>query len=335
MAVNGRAVSRLDPTGTVVITLASSLADNHAALRRLAQVLLIIGGAVLVVLAGLTYLVVLRSLRPLTEVEHTAVAIATGDLDRRVPEGNTGSEVGRLALALNGMLSQIQTAFQTTAASAAHARRAEVASALAEEQATDSEQKMHRFIGDASHELRTPLTIIRGFAELYRQSLGQSAGVDPTAVARMMSRIEGEAQRMGLLVEDLLLLARLDAQRPLEHHQVDLLHLATDALHDARMRAPGRTVEMEIIQGPSPGGRDAPRRLDRAPVAGLTRCHGSGDTTIWVGMVGAGPLLERWRCWPDRGLGGAVADPGFHLVGSTGHLCRCWLPHRRIHDRRG
>ncbi len=174
-----RAVSRLDPTGSVVITLASSLADNHAAVRRMEQVLLIIGGAVLVVLAGLTYLVVHRSLRPLTEVEHTAVAIAAGDLDRRVPEGNPGSEVGRLALALNGMLSQIQSAFQATAASAAQARRAEVASALAEEQATDSEQKMRRFIGDASHELRTPLTIIRGFAERYRQSLGQSAGWTP------------------------------------------------------------------------------------------------------------------------------------------------------------
>ena len=215
-----------------VVTTAISLVDDGAAIARLTELLLVIGVVVLVLLGGLTYLVVRRSLRPLTEVEATAAAIAAGDLDRRVPEGGPGTEVGRLSLALNGMLTQIQSAFD---ASAESARRA-----------TASEQKMRRFVGDASHELRTPLTTIRGFAELYRQG----AAADPAAVTRIMDRIEGESRRMGLLVEDLLLLARLDAQRPLERAPVDLLALASDAVHDARAVAPGRTVRMEVLDGP-------------------------------------------------------------------------------------
>ena len=102
---------------------------------------------------------------------------------------------------------------------------------------------MRRFITDASHELRTPLTTIRGFAELYRQGAARD-------VEMLMSRIESEARRMGLLVEDLLLLARMDAQRPLERRWVDLLVLATDAVHDARAIAPARSVELEVFDGP-------------------------------------------------------------------------------------
>jgi len=108
---------------------------------------------------------------------------------------------------------------------------------------------MRRFITDASHELRTPLTSIRGFAELYRQ--GAAGG--PDDVDRLMGRVEGEAARMGLLVEDLLLLARLDQQRPLRHEPVDLLGIVTDAAQDARLLAPDRTVDLDV-QG------------DRAPV---------------------------------------------------------------------
>ena len=93
---------------------------------------------------------------------------------------------------------------------------------------------MRRFITDASHELRTPLTTIRGFAELYRQGAARD-------VAMLMSRIESEASRMGLLVDDLLLLARLDVQRPLEHNRVDLLALASDAVHDAQAIDPNRS----------------------------------------------------------------------------------------------
>jgi two-component system, OmpR family, sensor kinase len=132
-------------------------------------------------------------------------------------------------LALNGMLAQIQRAVASSESSA--------------EQARTSEDRMRRFITDASHELRTPLTTIRGFAELYRQGAARD-------VELLMSRIESESRRMGLLVEDLLLLARLDAQRPLERHRVDLLALASDAVHDARSIAPKRDITMEVFDGP-------------------------------------------------------------------------------------
>src|SRR3954452_18959550 len=102
---------------------------------------------------------------------------------------------------------------------------------------------MRRFVADASHELRTPLTSIRGFAELYRQG----AVPDKTAVRRAMRRIEDEAARMGLLVEDLLMLARLDEQRPIERSPVDVLTIATDAVHDARAVATDHTVELEVL----------------------------------------------------------------------------------------
>lgn len=130
-----------------------------------------------------------RNLQPLVEIEETAAAIADGQLESRVPQGDPGTEVGQLALALNGMLAQIQ--------------RAVASSDAAAEKARTSEDRMRRFITDAaSHELRTPLTTIRGFAELYRQG---AAG----DVEMLMSRIRAESRRMGVLVEDLLLLAQL------------------------------------------------------------------------------------------------------------------------------
>jgi two-component system OmpR family sensor kinase len=111
------------------------------------------------------------------------------------------------------------------------------------DKARGSEERMRRFITDASHELRTPLTTIRGFAELYRQGAARD-------VAMLLSRIESEASRMGLLVDDLLLLARLNVQRPLEHQRVDLLALASDAVHDGRAIDPQRTISMEVLDGP-------------------------------------------------------------------------------------
>jgi two-component system OmpR family sensor kinase len=180
---------------------------------------------VLVVLAGVGYLAVRSSLRPLAKVKDTAEAIAAGDLTRRVPEHPPRTEIGQLSGALNGMLVQIESAFRTQQASEMAART--------------SEERMRRFVADASHELRTPLTSIRGFAELYRQG-----AVDD--VPRLMNRIESEAARMGLLVEDLLLLARLDAQRELVRAPVDLVALAADAVHDARALSPDRRVSLEV-----------------------------------------------------------------------------------------
>ncbi|MEV6274218.1 HAMP domain-containing sensor histidine kinase [Nocardia sp. NPDC051832] len=221
--------------GETVTTVAVPLTQNDDTINRLIRLQVMIGAVVLAVLAVLAYFVIQRSLRPLGRVENIAAAIARGDLFRRVPVRGTNTEVDRLSQSLNGMLAQIQSAFAATEASEASAR--------------ESEATMRRFVADASHELRTPLTTIRGFAELY----SQGATDDP---ARFMDRIEHEARRMGLLVEDLLMLARLDAQRPLELGPVDLLTVASDAVHNARARAaaadpdgPRRPIELEIHSG--------------------------------------------------------------------------------------
>lgn len=220
--------------GPEVILVASSLDEVDRTVSRLELDELLIGLVVLALMAGVGYWIVRRSLRPLADVEHTAAAIAAGDLSRRVPHRDPRTEVGRLALSVNGMLSQIESAFRV--------RRDSEQAALA------SEQRMRRFVTDASHELRTPLTSIRGFAELYRQG----AAGHPDDLARLMRRIEDEAARMGLLVDDLLLLARLDQQRPLEREIVDLVVIGTDAVHDANAVAPDRSITLEILPGPPP-----------------------------------------------------------------------------------
>ena len=227
-SVQWRAMSVRGPGGELT-TVAIDLSDVQSTVRALTYAQVGIGLAVLLVLGVAGFAVVHRSLRPLVEVEQTAAAIAAGQLDRRVPERDPRTEVGRLSLALNGMLTQIQGALAASEASA--------------EKARSSEDRMRRFITDASHELRTPLTTIRGFAELYRQGAAND-------VEMLMSRIESESSRMGLLVEDLLLLARLDAQRPLDRRRVDLLTLATDAVHDAQSIAPQRKIHMEVFDGP-------------------------------------------------------------------------------------
>jgi signal transduction histidine kinase len=215
--------------------VAASLDGIDATIRQLRLIDLGVSMVVLAVLAGVGVAIIRASLRPLVEIEQTARAIAGGDLTRRVPERDPRTEVGRLGRALNTMLAQIEAAFGARAASEASARRSE-------EAARRSEDRMRRFVADASHELRTPLTTIRGFAELYRQG----ASRDQAELDRLMRRIEGQAARMGLLVEDLLLLARLDQQRPLDREPVDLLALAADAVHDARAVAPDRRIELVV-----------------------------------------------------------------------------------------
>ncbi|MEU6564546.1 sensor histidine kinase [Nocardia nova] len=216
-------------------TIAVRLTETENIVDRLIGLQVAVGVIVLAALAVVAQFVIRRSLRPLGEVEKTAAAIAGGDLHRRVPVQGTNTEVDRLSQSLNGMLAQIQTAFAATEASEESARR--------------SEARMRRFVADASHELRTPLTTIKGFAELYRQG----ALRDP---AMFMDRIERESNRMSLLVEDLLMLARLDAQRPVERRPVDLLALASDAVHNARAvdaaqrpDEPRRPIDLEIRPG--------------------------------------------------------------------------------------
>ncbi len=210
------------------LMVATSLHNVDATVHQLSTINLIVGGLVIAGLALAGYTMVRAALRPLTKIEQTAAAIAGGDLSRRVDDDDPSTEVGRLGLALNSMLEQIEAAFRSRQASEATARR--------------SEEKMRRFVADASHELRTPLTSIRGFAELHRQG----AVTDSTEVSRLLNRIENEAKRMGLLVDDLLLLARLDQQRPFEHGPVDLRILAIDTVEAARATAPDREIRLDL-----------------------------------------------------------------------------------------
>jgi two-component system OmpR family sensor kinase len=232
-------------TGTLVV--GTDLGNIDATVRRIAYFDMIVGGVIVLVLAMVGVAAVRANLRPLDEIEETAEAIADGHLDRRVPERDPRTEIGRLGRSLNSMLSQIETAFHAREESEAAAHR--------------SEERMRRFIADAGHELRTPLTAIRGFAEYYRQRGGMETrwdrdeapatgdGLTPSDLDRLMQRVEKEAARMGLLVEDLLLLARLDQQRPLARQPVDLLSLAGDAVHDTRLLAPARTVDLSVQPG--------------------------------------------------------------------------------------
>jgi two-component system OmpR family sensor kinase len=152
--VEWRAMTVRGPHGELT-TVAIDLSEVQSTVRALIYAQVGIGLAVLLVLGVAGFAVVHRSLRPLVEVEQTAAAIAAGELERRVPQRDPRTEVGRLSLALNGMLAQIQRAVASSDSSAEAAR--------------GSEERMRRFITDASHELRTPLTTIRGYAELYRQ----------------------------------------------------------------------------------------------------------------------------------------------------------------------
>jgi two-component system OmpR family sensor kinase len=172
----------------------------------------------------------------------------------------------------------------------AQSQRAVALSAASAEKARTSEDRMRRFITDASHELRTPLTTILGFAELYRQGAASD-------VEMLMSRIESEARRMGGLVEDLLLLAQLDAQRPLERRRVDLLALASDAVHDARSLAPARTITMSVLDGPGTPevlGDEARLRQVLGNLVSNALQHTPPDSgiTVRVGTTGNDAVLE-------------------------------------------
>lgn len=201
------------------LVVAISLADVDASVARLARILLTVG-LVIVVGASLAGAALVRiSLRPLNRIEETAERIASGDLTQRIEVDAPGTEVGRLTTSLNSMLAQIEVAF-------------------ADREKT--EQRLRRFVADASHELRTPLATIRGHAELITTGIAS----EPAEIATVAGRIESESVRMSALVEDLLLLARLDATRVIEQRPVDLLSIAVDVVADTRVRVPARQVDV-------------------------------------------------------------------------------------------
>lgn len=212
------------PSGTRM-AVSMSLEPNRATVRQILVIEVAVGVLVLLLLGALALAVVRLGLRPLTRMERTAQAIAGGDIDRRVGDANPGTETGRLGLALNTMLERLATALR---------------------EYERSERRLRHFVADASHELRTPLTSIRGFAELYHHGQGSR---DPVA-ERLLRRIQGESERMSVLVEDMLLLARLDQEPALEPSIVDLHVLAGDVVHAARARDRGRPIRLVVSDEP-------------------------------------------------------------------------------------
>lgn len=209
-------------TGQTLV-FAVSLADVDATVTRLTWLSLLVSTVVLLLTAAAAWGIARIGLQPLRRIEETAERIAAGDLTQRVPQFREHTEIGRLSTAINGMLIQIEQAFDAQAA---------------------SEAKLRRFVSDASHELRTPVAAVRGHAEMWRTGISDDLGT-------MMSRIESESRRMGELVDDLLLLARLDQARPLRREHVDLLSLATDAVVDAQAVQPERDISLAAEPGSS------------------------------------------------------------------------------------
>src|SRR5436190_13676682 len=206
--------------GGQYIVLAIPLTDVASTLSQLLQLEALISLGVVLGTALLAFVIIEVGLRPLRRMGVVAGDIAAGDLSRRVAPATPKTEIGRLGLALNAMLSQIEAAF---------------------EQRTASERRLRRFIADASHELRTPLTSIRGYSEMLRRGASESQADSDLA----RRRIEEESVRMSTLVDDMLLIARLDQGRPLETRPVDLQAIASDAAADARAVAPKREITLQ------------------------------------------------------------------------------------------
>lgn len=302
-----RVIALPSAAGQDSVVVSTSLDEANGTIDRMRTISIATGLALLALLAVVGSFAVRSGLRPLSRIEESAAAIAGGDLSHRVPDlAAPGTEIGRLTAALNGMLAQIEAAF---------AARAE------------SEARMGRFVADAGHELRTPLVGIKGFTDLYRMgALPQRADVD-----RTMDHISREAQRLARLVEDMLLLARLDERSlstpddeghtgalPLDLAPMDLRTLAADALHQVRALDPTRPVELTGPGGGAP--TSAPALADESRMrqvvinlVGNAVAHTPEATAIRIGVgtLGENSVLE-------------VADQGPGLTAEQG---------RRIFER--
>jgi two-component system, OmpR family, sensor kinase len=263
-----------------MVVLATSLADVNSTLKQLIAIELIVTALVLAGIAALGLWVVRLGLRPLDAIGETAAAIAAGDLSRRVERAEERTEVGRLGLALNAMLGRIESAFRAQEA---------------------SERKLRRFVADASHELRTPLAAVRAYAELFSRGAAQR----PDDLARSMRGITRESERMTLLVDDLLLLARLDEGRPLERDPVHLDTVVAEAVDTTHAVEPDRPVDLELEPTVVVGDRDRLRQIvdnllsnvrahtpPRAPVR-VTLAHHNGTAELAVSDSGPGMDAEQ------------------------------------------
>jgi two-component system OmpR family sensor kinase len=302
-----RAVATELPDGGALI-VAVPLTEVEATLAETRRILLIAGAGALALAAAIVWLSIRRGLRPINDMINAAERIANGELAARTTAPNPASEVGHLSVALNTMLDRIEQAVATK---------------------TESEARMRRFVADASHELRTPLTSIRGYAELHRQGATSSE-----EVARGMVRIEREARHMAALVEDLLLLARLDQGRPLADDPVDLTGIVEETVAHARAADRQRSIAVDLPEGPAiiRGDRLRLRQIldnllanvrdhtDPGTVATVTLADSDGTATLTVADNGpgmsqdeAGHAFERfWQAEPTpnhprRGTGLGLA----------------------------
>jgi two-component system OmpR family sensor kinase len=297
-----------------VLIIATPLSGVDSTLHRLLLIEGLVTLFVLAAIAGLGLWLVKLSLRPLDAIGLTAASIAGGDLTQRVERADPHTEVGRLGVALNSMLAQIESAFNAR---------------------TASEQRLRRFVADASHELRTPLAAIRAYAELFTRGADRR----PDDLARSMSGITAQSERMTLLVDDLLLLARLDEGRPLELEPVELEHVVGEAVETAKTVDPGRPIDLMVDHAVVLGDRERLRQIvdnllsnarahtpPATPVSvSVTRMN--GDAVIEVSDEGPGlnseqvdHLFERfYRADPSRARANGGVGLGLSIVAAVAH----------------
>ncbi len=263
LTVRGRTI------GGVLVTavLAAPLSEVNASIGLLVRALVFVGLVVLVLMLIVGWLIVRRDMRPLEQMTGTAERISAGDLSQRVGVPDDGSEVGRLGNAFDQMLDQIQAGFESQRAALWAKER--------------SESQLRQFVADAGHELRTPLTTLRGYADLYR-----AGGLEEkAALEQAMSRIGTESRRMGTLVEDLLLLARLDQGRPLRREPVVLSELVRDAINDAQAVEPGRPINAQLAEGVTVTGDEDRLRQVVGNLFANVRVHTPSETPVDVSLA--------------------------------------------------
>ncbi|MEN9325189.1 MAG: hypothetical protein RL414_943 [Actinomycetota bacterium] len=256
-----RAVAKVLPSGLGSVVLSTSLSSVERTLVQLQGFFILVFLIVLLLIALVARSIIRISLRPLREIEKTAAAIADGDLSARLPDSDERTEVGRLSSSLNTMLGRIEESFAAR---------------------VESESRLRRFVADASHELRTPLTAIRGFAELHRQ--GAVSGEEKTK--ELIHRIEKESVRMSSLVEDLLLLARMDQAPQLHKVAVDLNQVISECVASARAAGPDHPIVEEIVGDENFVLGDS-TRIHQAiqNLLANARTHTPSGTTITVSVV--------------------------------------------------
>jgi two-component system OmpR family sensor kinase len=254
-----RVLAETVPSGGQLLIAAIPLTETQQTLTQLLTIEVVVSLVVLGALAAAAWWLIKRDLRPLEDMAVTADAIAAGDLSRRVEPAEPRTEVGRLGLSLNTMLGRIEEAFA--------------------EQAR-TEEKLRRFLADASHELRTPLTSIRGYSEMFER-----AKDDPEDLELAMRRIEDESRRMGVMVEELLVLARLGEGRQPERLPVDLARVVEDAVNDARAAAPARDIVVESVATAEVLGDDHQLRQVVANLLGNALRHTPAEAQIRIRLT--------------------------------------------------